>query len=127
MGSLARCLVVSRQDETLGVLMAFFSDCAVVPWAIGINYSALQTYNIYHVALLETIRESIACGALTIHFGRGSYGVKERYGARPVPLLMALGGNDVDRSARHEWLNILSTSKLHRISAEIGPLRDLGE
>lgn len=125
MGPSLACLVVSREDTVLGILLAFFSTRTVIPWAIGLDYSLLKTYNTYHVALLETIRESIVRGAQTVQFGRGSYIVKQRYGARPVPLFMALGGIEADRLMRQEWFANLSSSKVQGIVAQLGSIPDL--
>lgn len=73
-------------------------------WVAGLDTARLRVFRPYHAMLATAIETTIAEGVGAVDLGRANGSVKRRYGARPVPLALALRSGRRDRDALlHLW------------------------
>lgn len=73
-------------------------------WLAGLDTDRLATFAPYHAMMSAAVESAITDGITTVDFGRANGGVKQRYGALPRPLLLAVKSADRATDALlHLW------------------------
>jgi len=93
-------LVVFRQDGvTIGWVAMLFDGPVAYDLFHGIDYSAAPACDLYFNQLAAVVRTAIEGGARVLSLGQSTEVAKARFGARPVPLWVALRHRDAALNA----------------------------
>jgi predicted N-acyltransferase len=103
-----RFFELSVGGRTILTCLALLYRGNLVPWSIGFEYESLRRYNHYNLLYVLLIRWAIENSVRSIHFGRSTYYIKNKYGCVRRPIYAAFKSYEAYTDTMSLWLQAVT-------------------